>query len=49
MAMQAHKHRPRVTHVICQRAGVPYEVERVHCSECGRLLDERRLKRAEAA
>jgi ribosomal protein L37E len=49
MATKMHKHRPRVTHVICQRGGVPYEVERVHCSECGRLLEERPLKRAEVA
>ena len=49
MTSPMHTHTIVVTHAILQRAGVPYEVERVVCSSCGRLLDERPLKRAEAA
>ena len=36
------------TYVLLQRLGIPYEVERTVCSECGSVLDERRLKRAAA-
>jgi len=43
-----HRHRPQTTHVIVQKAGVPYELERRVCSECQRVLDERPLKRAAA-
>ncbi|MDX6511145.1 MAG: hypothetical protein QOE36_649 [Gaiellaceae bacterium] len=43
-----HKHNPVVTHTIGQRAGVPYELERKVCSACGRVLDERPLRRAAA-
>jgi hypothetical protein len=34
--------------VIVQRAGVPYEQERVACAVCGRELGLRTLKRAAA-
>ena len=44
-----HRHRTITTHVIRQRAGVPYEVERKVCKDCRRVLDERPLKRAAAA
>jgi RNase P subunit RPR2 len=46
----SHRNRHRVVtmHTIGQRGGVPYEVERVVCSTCGRVLDERRLRRAAA-
>jgi hypothetical protein len=41
----AHRHRAVVSHVIAQRGGVPYEVERVVCATCGRLLEERAIRR----
>ncbi len=44
-----HKHTAITTHAICQRNGVPYEVERKVCTACQRLLDERPVKRAAAA
>jgi len=34
--------------VVVQRAGVPYELERVVCSACARVLSERRLGRTAA-
>jgi len=43
-----HRHTGVRTHVLLQRLGVPYEVERTVCSECQRVLDERPLKRAAA-
>jgi hypothetical protein len=33
---------------LLQRFGVPYEFERIVCSDCGQVLDERPLKRAAA-
>ena len=44
----AHEHVAKRVHVLLQKAGVPYEIERTMCSECRRVLDERRLKRAVA-
>jgi NMD protein affecting ribosome stability and mRNA decay len=41
-----HRHRPVVTHVLGQRAGVPYEIERRVCATCSRVLAERPLRRA---
>jgi NMD protein affecting ribosome stability and mRNA decay len=43
-----HEHRAITRVAISQRHGVPYEVERTVCAECGRLLDERPVKRAAA-
>jgi hypothetical protein len=43
-----HRHSAVVTHLLRQRSGVPYEVERKICSACNRVLDERLLKRAAA-
>jgi hypothetical protein len=43
-----HRHTGVLTYVLLQRLGVPYEVERTVCSECGRVRDERPLKRAAA-
>jgi len=43
-----HRHTGVRTHVLLQRLGVPYEVERTVCSECRRVLDERPVKRAAA-
>ena len=34
--------------MLLQRFGVPFEVERVMCSDCRRVLEERPLKRAAA-
>jgi hypothetical protein len=41
-----HRHRAVSTHVVVQRAGIPYELERKVCSECERVLSERPLRRA---
>jgi hypothetical protein len=43
-----HKHTAVATHLLRQREGIPYEVERVVCVECRRLLEERLLRRAAA-
>jgi hypothetical protein len=43
-----HRHHEVTTHVIRQRAGVPYEVEQRVCSECRTVLAERQLRRAAA-
>jgi hypothetical protein len=43
-----HRHTAVVTHVLGQRAGVPYEVERSVCKTCGEELAVRPLKRAAA-
>ncbi|MGH3103856.1 MAG: hypothetical protein ACRDN6_07160 [Gaiellaceae bacterium] len=47
-ARREHKHTAVTTHALKQRAGIPYEVERVVCSDCRRVLDERPLRRAAA-
>jgi hypothetical protein len=44
----SHRHHEVTTHVIRQRAGVPYEVEQRVCSECRTVLAERQLRRAAA-
>lgn len=43
-----HKHMGVRTYVLLQRLGVPYEIERTVCSDCGRVLDERPVRRAAA-
>ena len=43
-----HRHRAVSTHVLVQRDGVPYELERVVCGDCARVLSERPLKRTAA-
>jgi len=43
-----HTHTAVRTHVLLQRYGIPYEVERTVCSECRHVLAERPLKRAAA-
>jgi hypothetical protein len=45
---QLHKHIAATTRVIRQVNGVPYEVERRVCADCGQLLDERPVRRAAA-
>ncbi len=43
-----HRHNAVPTRAVVQRAGIPYEVERTVCSECSRVLAERKLRRAAA-
>jgi hypothetical protein len=43
-----HRHQTVTLYLLCQRYGIPYEVERVQCSECRRVLDEKPLRRAAA-
>jgi NMD protein affecting ribosome stability and mRNA decay len=45
---KSHRHTAVTTHVLRQRAGVPYEVERKICSSCRRVIDEKPLRRAAA-
>ena len=45
---KAHRHTEEKKHVLGQRAGVPYEVERKVCSSCREVLDERPLRRMAA-
>ena len=43
-----HQHTAVVRHLLLQRDGVPYEVERVTCAVCRKLLEERPVRRAAA-
>lgn len=43
-----HEHVAKSVHVVLQRAGVPYEVERQVCAGCSHILVERPVKRAAA-
>jgi hypothetical protein len=43
-----HTHEAITEHALRQRAGIPYEVERVVCLACRRVLSERTLRRAAA-
>jgi NMD protein affecting ribosome stability and mRNA decay len=43
-----HRHHAVSTHVVVQREGIPYELERTVCRDCARVLSERRLRRAAA-
>lgn len=43
-----HTHEAVTEHALRQRAGVPYEVERVVCLACRHVLAERTLRRAAA-
>jgi hypothetical protein len=43
-----HRHQTVSMHVVVQRNGVPYEVERIVCSGCSRVISERRLGRTTA-
>jgi hypothetical protein len=45
---QPHEHVAKRVHLLTQRAGVPYEVERRICTSCARVLDEKTVKRAAA-
>jgi hypothetical protein len=44
-----HKHTAVTTLAIRQRSGVPYQVERKVCASCRTLLEEKPVRRAEAA
>jgi hypothetical protein len=48
MPRPQHHHRPVVLHLLAQRLGIPYEVERTTCSDCRKVLDERTVRRAQA-
>jgi NMD protein affecting ribosome stability and mRNA decay len=43
-----HRHRAVTQYLLRQREGIPYEVERVQCSDCRRVLTEKPLRRAAA-
>jgi hypothetical protein len=43
-----HQHVAKRVHVVLQRAGVPYEVERQVCAGCSHVLVEKPLKRTAA-
>jgi hypothetical protein len=43
-----HRHRAVSTHVVVQRGGIPFELERTVCSACAQVLEERPLRRAAA-
>jgi NMD protein affecting ribosome stability and mRNA decay len=43
-----HRHTKVKSYALRQQQGIPYEVERVQCSQCNRLLQERQLRRAAA-
>ena len=45
---KSHRHTEETQHVLRQRAGIPYEVERKICSSCREVLDERLLRRTAA-
>jgi hypothetical protein len=44
-----HIHVAVVTHLIRQRQGIPYEMERKVCAACARVLGEKPVKRLTAA
>jgi RNase P subunit RPR2 len=44
----SHRHKPVATFAMGQREGVPYEVKRVECKDCHRVLEERPVRRAAA-
>jgi NMD protein affecting ribosome stability and mRNA decay len=43
-----HEHVAKRVHVLMQRSGVPYEIERHVCASCARVLDEKPVRRAAA-
>jgi hypothetical protein len=45
---QPHDHHAVTSLVLQQRDGVPYELERVVCDSCKKLLAERKVRRAGA-
>jgi hypothetical protein len=43
-----HRHEPLHIHVLVQRGGIPWEIERTVCRKCEQVLSERPLRRAAA-
>jgi hypothetical protein len=43
-----HQHVAKRVHVLEQKAGIPYELERQVCAACARILEEKTVKRAAA-
>jgi len=43
-----HNHREVTVRIVRQRDGVPYEVDRSICADCGKVLSETPLRRAAA-
>ena len=43
-----HEHVAKRVHVLQQRSGIPYEMERQVCTSCRRVLDEKPVRRAAA-
>jgi len=48
MPQAQHTHVAVVRHVVRQRDGIPYEVERTVCAACARVLEEKPVKRLAA-
>jgi hypothetical protein len=48
MQFECHQHRPRTLHALTYVGGIPHEAERTVCSVCGKLIEERSTRRAEA-
>jgi len=46
--IELHEHIAKRVHVLQHRSGVPYEVERQVCTGCGRVLEEKPVKRTAA-
>jgi hypothetical protein len=44
-----HRHQAVTSHVLVQRSGIPYELQRSVCKTCGRELEARAVRRAVAA
>ena len=47
-APTVHNHQAVKEHVLGQRHGIPYEVERIRCADCREVLTEKPLRRAAA-
>ena len=45
---KVHEHVAKRVHVVLQRAGVPYEMERQVCSDCRHVLTETPVRRTAA-
>jgi hypothetical protein len=43
-----HRHEAVSIHVLVQREGIPWEIERTVCRRCAQVLSDRPLRRAAA-
>jgi hypothetical protein len=43
-----HRHKAVTHYLLRQREGIPYEVARVECRDCRRVLEEKPVRRAAA-